>query len=144
MATVDPSIYESLAAFRLALRRFLAFSEAAAGAAGVTAHQYQALLAVRTALGGAIMVRDFADQMLLKPNGAVQMIDRLVEAGLAARNPSQTDGRSVLVSLTPKGEDLLERLALLHVGELLEHEPLLAESLRRLRKIGRERRAAAS
>ena len=44
MTTVDPSVYEGLAAFRLALRRFLAFSEAATGAAGVTAQQYQALL----------------------------------------------------------------------------------------------------
>jgi DNA-binding MarR family transcriptional regulator len=136
----ETNIYDGLAAFRLALRRFLAFSEAAVGAAGVTAHQYQALLAIKAAPDGAIMVRDVADQMLLKPNGAVQMIDRLVEAGLATRNPSQTDGRSVLVSLTARGEDLVAGLAPQHVEVLLEQEPLLAESLRRLRKISRERR----
>jgi DNA-binding MarR family transcriptional regulator len=139
MTPVDPSVYEGLAAFRLALRRFLAFSEAATGAAGVTPQQYQALLVVKTYPTGAIMIRELASQMLLQHNGAVQMVDRLVAGGLAQRSDSPTDGRSVLVSLTGKGTSLLERLASQHVNELLEQEPLLAESLKRLRQIGRAR-----
>ena len=137
MAHVDPSVYEGLAAFRLALRRFLAFSEAATGAAGVTPQQYQAMLVVRTYPTGAIMIRELADQMLLQHNGAVQMVDRLVVGGLVQRSQSPTDGRSVLVSLTAKGAALVEHLALQHVQELLKQEPLLAESLKRLRQIGR-------
>ncbi len=144
MTPVDPSGYEGLAAFRLALRRFLAFSEAATGAAGVTAQQYQALLVVKTFPTGAITIREFADQMLLQPHGAVQMIDRLVAGGLVQRSDSPTDGRSVLVSLTAKGAALLERLAVQHVEELLKQEPLLAESLRRLRQIGRAHGADGS
>ena len=65
------------------------------------------------------MICEFADQMLLQHNGAVQMVDRLVAGGLVQRNDLPTDGRSVLVSLTAKGAALLERLASLHVGELL-------------------------
>jgi DNA-binding MarR family transcriptional regulator len=141
MSSIDPSVYEGLAAFRLALRRFLAFSETATAAAGVTAHQYQALLVVKTHAAGPIMIREFADQMLLQPNGAVQMIDRLVAGGFAERSHSAIDGRSVLVSLTPKGEATLERLAEEHVAALLEQEPLLAESLKRLRHIGLARHA---
>lgn len=137
MTPIDPTIYESLAAFRLALRRFLAFSEAATGAAGVTAQQYQALLVIKTQPAGAVMIRDVADHMLLQHNGAVQMIDRLVAGGLVERSHSPTDGRSVLVSVTAKGAAVLEHLAAQHVKELLEQEPLLAESLRRLRQIGR-------
>jgi DNA-binding MarR family transcriptional regulator len=137
MKSIDPSIYGNLAAFRLALRRFLAFSEAAAAAAGVTAQQYQALLVIKTQSEGHVMIRDVADQMLLQHNGAVQMIDRLVAGGLVERNQSPTDGRSVLVSLTEKGLATLEQLAVQHVKELLWQEPLLAESLRRLRQIGR-------
>ena len=133
---IDPSVYRSLAAFRLALRRFLAFSETATGAVGVTAQQYQALLVVKTHPGGPIMIRDFAGQMLLQHHGAVQMIDRLVAAGLVERTHSPTDGRSVLVSLTAKGATILELLAAQHVKELLRREPLLAESLGRLRQIG--------
>jgi DNA-binding MarR family transcriptional regulator len=135
--SIDPTIYTGLAEFRLALRRFLAFSELTTDAAGVTAQQYQALLVVKTHTSGAMMIRDFADQMLLQPHGAVQMVDRLVAGGLVQRSQSPTDGRSVLVSLTAKGAVLLERLALQHVKELLNQEPLLAESLRRLRRIGR-------
>jgi hypothetical protein len=37
--------YQTLAAFRYHLRRFLRFSEAAAQSAGLTPRQYQALLA---------------------------------------------------------------------------------------------------
>jgi DNA-binding MarR family transcriptional regulator len=133
---IDPSVYEGLAAFRLALRRFLAFSEAATSAAGVTAQQYQALLVVKTHTAGPIMIRDFAEQMLLQPHGAVQMIDRLVASALVERKHSSTDGRSVLVSLTVKGASVLEHLATQHVKELLGQEPLLAESLRRLRQMG--------
>lgn len=134
---IDPSIYENLAAFRLALRRFLTFSEAAAAAVGVTAQQYQALLVIKTQSAGEVMIRDVAEQMLLQHHGAVQMIDRLVAGGLVERSQSPTDGRSMLVSLTAKGATVLERLAAQHARELLEQEPLLAESLRRLRQIGR-------
>jgi len=137
MTPTDPTVYESLAAFRLALRRFLAFSEAATGAAGVTAQQYQALLVIKTQPADAVMIRDVADQMLLQHNGAVQMIDRLVTGGLVERSHSLIDGRSVLVSLTAKGTAVLENLAAQHVKELLEQEPLLAESLKRLRHLGR-------
>jgi DNA-binding MarR family transcriptional regulator len=137
MAPIDPNIYESLAAFRLALRRFLSFSEAATGAAGVTAQQYQALLVIKTQSAGHVRIREVAEQLLLQHNGAVQMIDRLVAGGLVERSHSPTDGRSVLVSLTSKGTAVLEQLAAVHVKELLVQEPLLAESLRQLRQIGR-------
>jgi DNA-binding MarR family transcriptional regulator len=136
---INASVYQNLAAFRLALRRFLAFSEATTGAAGVTAQQYQALLVVKTHPAGPIRIRDFAEQMLLQHNGAVQMIDRLAAGGLVERSHSPTDGRSVLVTLTAKGDSILERLAAEHVKGLLEQEPLLAESLRRLMSISAEK-----
>jgi len=75
--------------------------------------------------------------VLALPNFQARLIDRLVIAELVERSHSSTDGRSVLVSLTAKGTTVLEHLAALHVKELLEQEPLLAESLRRLRQIGR-------
>lgn len=142
-ATVDEpkemplGVYEGLAAFRRALRRFLAFSDAASAAAGVTAQQYQALLVIRAHIEGPIMIRDFAEQMLLQPHGAVQMVDRLCAGGWVERSHSPTDGRSVLVSLTGKGTAILRKLAADHVRELLAQEPLLAESLERLRQIAK-------
>ena len=106
MVALDQRLYQGLAGFRSALRRFLAFSEAASKAAGITSQQYQALLVVKTAHGGAIMIRDLADELLLQHHGAVQLVDRLVDAALVERLPSATDRRSVLVALTKRGRAL--------------------------------------
>ncbi|MBB5574767.1 MULTISPECIES: MarR family winged helix-turn-helix transcriptional regulator [Rhizobium] len=134
---LDPGIYKGLAGVRLAMRSFLAFSEAAVSEAGVTSQQYQALLVIKVAPGGQIMVRELADQMLLQHHGAVQLVDRLATAGFAVRIPSAEDKRSVLIGLTPKGEELVERLARTHLKGMLANEPLLVESLKRLRRLSR-------
>jgi DNA-binding MarR family transcriptional regulator len=134
---LDSSLYEGLARFRSALRRFLAFSEIATEAEGVTAQQYQAMLVIKTHPDGAINIGDLAEEMLLQHHGAVQLIDRLARAGLVERRRSEDDHRVVLASLTEAGTARLERLAAHHAQELLKYEPLLAESLRRLGGIGR-------
>jgi DNA-binding MarR family transcriptional regulator len=82
-------------------------------------------------------IKDLAEQMLLVPHGAVQLVDRLVQAGLAERLPSEADRRSVLVALTSAGADVTARLALDHYAELIRHKPLLAESLTHLRKLSK-------
>lgn len=134
---IDPRVYAGLAGFRSALRQFLAFSEAAASEAGVTSQQYQTLLVIKTHAGGRVMIKDIADQMLLQPHGAVQLVDRLAAAELVERQSSRLDRRSVLVALTAKGEQILAQLAGSHLAELLKHESLLADSLRRLRELAR-------
>lgn len=128
-------IYEGLAGFRLAMRRFLAFSEAALADAQVTSQQYQAMLVVKTGPAGRIRIRELAEQMLMPHNAAVQLVDRLSAAGFVERTPSERDKRSVLVSLTVKGEQVLQMLARIHVGGMLANEPLLADSLARLRNL---------
>ncbi|MGB8841883.1 MAG: MarR family transcriptional regulator [Aliidongia sp.] len=132
---LSADLYAGLAGFRYALRQFLAFSDAVTGAAGVTPQQYQCLLVIKTHPDGAMMIRDLASQMLLQPHGAVQLVDRLVSAELVERRHSSTDRRSVLVALTQKGSTLLEQLAGNHAKELLAQEPLLADSLKRLRDL---------
>lgn len=128
-------VYDGLAGFRLAMRRFLSFSEAALAEAGVTSQQYQALLVVRTAPDWQVRLRDLAEQMLMHHNGAVQLVDRMCSAGLTERIPAEDDKRSVLIAMTTKGEKVLEALAKIHVEGMLENEPLLAESLSRLRQV---------
>ncbi len=130
-------MFAALAGFRLALRRFLAASESMADEAGVTATQYQALLVVRAHPGGQMMIKQLADALLLAPHGAVQLVDRLEIAGLVARQVSPLDRRRVMVRLSEAGETLVARLARRHAGELLRQEPLLAESLSRLRHAAR-------
>ncbi|HTH97663.1 MAG TPA: MarR family transcriptional regulator [Stellaceae bacterium] len=138
--SIDPRIYDGLAGFRYALRQFMAYSEALTADAGVTAQQYHALLIIRTYPPEGIMIKELADQLLIQHHGAVQLVDRLANAGLVQRQRSPNDGRSVLIVITETGEGLLEDLATHHIQELLRHEPLLAESLRRLRQLDRQKK----
>ena len=52
-----------------------------------------------------------------------------------SRAPSSTDRRSVLVKLTASGEEMLDRLAGMHLDEVLRQEPQLTRSIRRLRRL---------
>jgi DNA-binding MarR family transcriptional regulator len=133
--SLDPEQYRSLAGFRLALRRFMAGAESISKSAGVTQQQYQAMLAIKTWPAEAMTMGDLAEQLLLTHHAAVQLINRMTAAGVAVRAPSSTDRRAVLLRLTPAGEALVERLAALHLGEVLRQEPQLTRSLRQLKRI---------
>ena len=88
------SEYETLAAFRYALRQFMHFSEEAAQAAGITAQQYQALLAIKGFPGrDSVTVGELAERLQLRHHSAVGLIDRLVAEKLAVRVPSAEDRR---------------------------------------------------
>jgi DNA-binding MarR family transcriptional regulator len=130
---VDQDKIRALAGFRSALRRFLAFSEAAASEAGITAQQYQAMLAV-AAHEGAMPQGELAQEMLLKPNATVQLVDRLAAGGLVERERSDADRRAVRVSLTDAGRVLLFKLVADHLDQLKKREKQFADVLRRLRQ----------
>lgn len=129
--------YRDLAAFRFALRQFLSFSDLTAHSAGITTQQYQAMLAIKARREEVTTIKELAQEMLLLQNGAVQLINRLEAQGLVERSSSLTDRRSVLVRLTAHGDELLQSLASDHAAELIRREPLLAESLERLKDMGR-------
>ncbi len=133
---LDPAVFRGLSGFRSALRRFLAASEAICRASGLTAQQYQVLLAIKAGEAAEMSMGDLAEQLLLTHHAGVQMIDRLAAAGLAARRPSARDRRVVLLQLTPAGEALADELAGQHFEALLRHEPMLRRSLDTLRQIG--------
>jgi DNA-binding MarR family transcriptional regulator len=111
--------YRRLAAFRLALRRYLRWAEQRAAAAGVTTAQHQLLLAIRARGHTAEpTVGELADELLLRHNSTVGLIDRAEAGGLVRRRTDTTDQRVVRVRITPKGHRLLARLAAQHVAEL--------------------------
>lgn len=124
-AHLDAGEYQQLASFRYALRRFLRFSEAAAEKVGLTAQHYQALLAVCATPGGRVTINDLAQQLLIRHNSAVGLVDRLSDQGLVAREPSPEDGRKVHLRLTAKGDRILEKLAEVHREELRRIGPQL-------------------
>jgi DNA-binding MarR family transcriptional regulator len=136
--SLDSERYRSLAEFRLALRRFTAGAEAISRAAGVTQQQYQALLAIKTWPSEVMTMGDLADQLLLTHHAAVRLVNRMSAAGLAERAPSSTDRRTVRLRLTLDGETVVDKLAALHLREVLSQEPRLTRSLRRLKRISAE------
>lgn len=122
--------YRSLAEFRHQLRRFIAFSEQEARAAGLEPQQHQLLLAIKGLPEGLRpTIRVLAERLVLKHHSAVELIDRSEGAKLVVRRPSELDGRETLVHLTPRGEQVLKRLSLAHRDELKSAGPLLVSAL---------------
>jgi len=68
------------------------------------------VLRVLGRVDGPVRIGDLAAKLEIVPRSATSMVDTLEEAGLAARQADPSDRRSVLVSLTPAGRTLLERL----------------------------------
>ena len=130
---IDKSQYETLAAFRYALRQFIHFSEEAAHSAGITPQQYQALLAVKGfPERESVTVGELAERLQLRHHSAVGLIDRLVAEKLVVREPSVEDRRQVLVQLTSRGEAVLEKLASVHREQLKRIGPEISQLLGRL------------
>jgi DNA-binding MarR family transcriptional regulator len=124
--------YTALAEFRYLLRSFLEFSENAAKQAGLTPRQHQALLVIKGYRhGDPIAVGDLADRLKIRHNTAVELANRLVEAGLVDRGHDGADQRRVLLRLTAAAEQHLAALSGAHLDELSRIRPTLEEILRR-------------
>ena len=125
--------YETLAALRYALRRFVHFSEDAAQHAGLTPQQHQALLAIKGFPGrDQVTVGELAERLQVRHHSAVGLADRLVAERLVIRAGDEADRRRVYLKLTSRGEALLERLSAAHKEQLRRLRPELKELLERL------------
>jgi DNA-binding MarR family transcriptional regulator len=130
MVEITKRHYETLAAWRHALRRFLHFSQEAARAAGIPPQQHQALLVIKGIPDrDHATVGEIAERMHLKHHSAVGLVDRLVKRQLVEREASSSDRRRVEVRLTPRGEMLVQRLSVVHLRELRQLRPELKRLL---------------
>lgn len=130
---LSKSQYELLASFRFALRQFLRFSEDAAQEAGVTPQQHQALLAIKGYPGrDRITVGELAERLQVAHHSAVGLVDRLAAERLVARESSEEDRRRVFITLTSRGEDILEGLSSVHRAQLRRIGPEMGALLARL------------
>lgn len=110
--------YERLAAFRHMLRRFVSFSAGAAHQAGLTSAQHQALLALKGHPGEALTVGALAEQLLVAPHTAAELVGRLQAAGLVDKVEDEADRRRVVVRPTARAEEILEALTMVHLREV--------------------------
>ncbi|HET6384436.1 MAG TPA: MarR family transcriptional regulator [Armatimonadota bacterium] len=127
------SDYEALAAFRYALRRFVRFSEQAALSVNLTPQQHQAMLAIRGFPGRDYLnISELAERLQLRHHSVVGLVDRLVTQGMVNREHSKDDKRVVFISLTPRGEEMLERLTEAHRDEIRRVVPEMTRLLQSL------------
>lgn len=127
--------YESLARFRHELRRFAAFSEAAANRSGLTAQQHQALLAIRGfSKRESVSIGDLAQYLLIRHHTAVELVDRMAKLKIINRSVDVADGRRVLLQLTREGQRRLKQLSKIHLGELRSVGPALTKMLKLFRQ----------
>ena len=113
--------YEALARLRQALRNFMAFSDSQLEAVGMGPQRYQALLAIKAKPGDALVsVGELAELLLIKPNTAAELVNRLESAGLIERVRDPADRRRALLSLTLAGAAKLDEVAQVHFAKLQE------------------------
>jgi DNA-binding MarR family transcriptional regulator len=108
-AGVDVSEVIAVAEFRAALRQFLRRSERIARRSGLTPQRYMLLLMIKGAPGGTEQstVTELAERLQLAQSTVTELVRRAEEAGLLAREQSQTDARVAYLRLSAKGEACL-------------------------------------
>lgn len=125
--------YQALAELRYRVRRFLRFSEQAARAAGLEPQQHQLLLALKGLPDQhKHTISTLAERLQIEHHSTVELIDRLEERRLVRRARDKMDRRQVLITITPKGEDVLRDLSLHHLNELQSVGPDLMRVLNQL------------
>jgi DNA-binding MarR family transcriptional regulator len=87
-----------------------------------------------------LRARDFTGALMLTSSGTTKRLDRLERAGLIERSPDPDDRRGTLITLTPAGRELIDRVTDAHLdnerallGALSEADQRrLADLLRKL------------
>lgn len=121
--------FKSLAEFRLELRKFLSISADAAKNAGIDPNQHQLLLVIKGTEPEPVHIGDLADWLMIRHNSAVELVSRSERNGWVERSRSEMDRRQVVVSLTQKGENILNELSQVHMRELQSAGPRLIRTL---------------
>lgn len=130
--------YQALAELRCRIRKFVHEGDAVASAAGLEPQQYLLLLMIRgIPAGQEATVSNLAERLALKHHSVVELIDRLETRGYVRRNRSRDDRRSVLVSLLPRGERMLEEVAQHRISELRATGAALVNAIGSLLEDGR-------
>ena len=134
--------FRALSEFRYQIRIFLTGSEEAARKAGLEPQQYLLLLALRgLPLGSKASIGNLAERMQLRHHSVVELADRLERRSLLRRERSRDDRREVILRLTPRGENILTKLAKERLAELRTAAPALVRALTAVIRPMREKKS---
>jgi DNA-binding MarR family transcriptional regulator len=132
---VTQSDYQALAEFRYQIRRYLAFGDKAAEAAGLRSRQYQLLLALKGLPEGMeASIKNLADRLGIRHHSTVELVDRLEKRGLVKRERSSVHRSFVFVRITKDGEMMLRKLVASRKADLKVAGPILVKTLSTLTK----------
>ena len=74
---------------------------------------------------------EFTDALMLTSSGTTKRLDRLEHAGLITRAPDPADRRGTLITLTPKGLELIDNVTEAHLDNERKLLAALSESEQR-------------
>ena len=118
--------WRTLLSFRVALKRYLDWSEDHAASVGLTAAQHQLLIVIRGHDGKEDpTMTDVAHSLSIRHHSAIGLVDRAVASGVVRRYRDDVDQRLVRLALTPVGHERVNALAPVHLQELRRVAPLL-------------------
>jgi DNA-binding MarR family transcriptional regulator len=104
---VDPD-YELVLSIKAAARELDRLANEAMRPLGITAPQADALHVIGQA--GPLSLKELGDLLIAEAGHPSRLVDRLVEAGLVERAPAPDDRRRVVLSLTPAGRKMDEKV----------------------------------
>jgi DNA-binding MarR family transcriptional regulator len=87
---------------------------------GIPMRWYDVLVQLEETPEG-IPMNSLADRILYSKSGFTRVVDRMEEAGLVRRVRPDHDRRSILVVLTPKGDDVKEQARRYHRDGIARH-----------------------
>ncbi len=116
--------------FCLAAHLFLHASERFARRAGLTAMEYDLLLALNTSpRNGSTNIAFLAERVMAYHHAASTAISRLVHRGLLEKGRSALDRRSVVLGLTAEGKSFLKEITVRTLQELRGQAPEIMDAL---------------
>jgi len=98
---------------------------------------YDALLELSRSPAGRLRPTELEKSMLLPQYSTSRLIDRLVKAGLAAREACPVDGRGQVIAITPAGRALQAKMWETYGASIAHHigSKLSADEATRLREL---------
>jgi|SRR6185312_12087761 len=107
----DKDFRRSIYALVQCVSRLLACREAFGRELQLTPSQFAVLMGVAHSQDtDGITIRELAEHVTMASTHVTTEVGRLERVGLLTKRPSETDGRSVCVSLTPRGEREIARV----------------------------------
>lgn len=98
---------------------------------GLTHVEFEVLLRLDRADEHRMRIQDLASTSLLTRSGMSRLVDRMVRAGLVAREEAPEDGRGAYAVLTPAGGALFESASARHITHVrsMFHNRLTSDEL---------------